>query len=147
PESLLDQVDELRAGFARVRTGPSRSGAGARLDWYLGHATDHDRVQRLGAQVRAALGAAGPQEPVASHGDLHLAQRFLPEGRISGVIDVDTVGATAPGEDPAAFIAHAVASALRADDHAQQTFRAVAEAAAHRWAQIPGVPALTAAHL
>lgn len=147
PEALLDMVDELRAGFMRVRTAPSRSGIGSRLDWYLGHAADHGGVQRLGAQVRAALEAAGPQEPVASHGDLHLGQLFLDDGRISGVIDVDTVGTSAPGEDPAAFVAHAVASALQSDDEARMRFRAVADAAAHRWAQVAGAPALTAAHL
>lgn len=147
PEELLDMVDRLRTGFAHVRTGPSRSGVASRLDWYLKHGVDSDGVQELGARVRSALEAVGVQEPIASHGDLHLGQLFLDGPRISGVIDVDTVGTAAPGEDPAAFVAHAVASALQSSGGAKTRFRAVADAAARRWSTIPGAAALTAAHL
>lgn len=147
PEALLDMIDGLRDGFTHVRTAPSRSGIASRLDWYLTHGADHAGVQGLGARVAVALESAGDLEPVASHGDLHLGQLFLEGGRISAVIDVDTVGTAAPGEDPAAFIAHAVASALQSSGDTRARFRDVADAAARRWTVIPGVTALTAAHL
>jgi aminoglycoside phosphotransferase (APT) family kinase protein len=47
------------------------------------------------------------------HGDLHFGQLFLgPALEVSAVIDVDTAGAGTPADDTAAFVSHAITSAI-----------------------------------
>jgi aminoglycoside phosphotransferase (APT) family kinase protein len=152
---LLDAVDELREQLRSVRTRRiARASAGSRVDWHLGRLAA-DLPQRA-ADARALLPVLVPHlrrvgPATVVHGDLHIGQLFLAEGRISSVIDVDTAGLGDLADDTAAFIGHAIASAVsnevagRAADAAR--LQAIADEAADRWLRDPHAAALTALHL
>ncbi len=152
---LLDAVDELREHLRSVRTRRiARASAGSRLDWHLRRLAA-DLPERA-ADARALLPVLVPHLRRAApatvvHGDLHIGQLFLTERRISSVIDVDTAGLGDPADDTAAFIGHAIASAVsnevagRAADAA--LLQAIADEAADRWLGDPHAAALTAVHL
>ena len=82
------------------------------------------------------------------HGDLHFGQLFLDEeGAVAAVIDVDTAGRGDPAEDSAAFVAHAVASALiTVSPGGRERVWQLADAAHARWGGPTATP-LTAVHL
>ncbi|GGD45799.1 hypothetical protein GCM10010915_28890 [Microbacterium faecale] len=156
PRGLLDEVDRLREHLAAVPlTRAAKTGIPERLAWYerqarvvlRGHA---DRVARIGhACERGFATDPGPARTI--HGDLHIGQLFLTGSdrapRVSDVIDVDTAGIGDPAEDAAAFLSHAVASALitPASDGRARMRALVADAVA-RWAG-PRTGALTGTHL
>ncbi|MFC6235540.1 phosphotransferase, partial [Leucobacter soli] len=159
-DALLDEVDELRLRLASVRTERPVRGIRSRLDWYasrLGRAAvdaagDARAVAEIDALVeraRRGIAAAVDRAPlVPVHGDLHFGQLFLGDaGRIAGVIDVDTLGLGDRAEDPAAFLGHAIASALLTESELALRVWELADAAAERWGSDPLVPPLTAVHL
>ncbi|WP_164861778.1 aminoglycoside phosphotransferase family protein, partial [Microbacterium sp. CPCC 204701] len=139
PDALLDEVDALRR---RIASAPlahqARTGIGRRLEWYAARLRGYDAgFAELEARIRAAWND-GPDEGVV-HGDLHFGQLFLdPDGRLSGVIDVDTVGRGAPADDSAAFVAHAVASALLTPAPRDARVWELARTALRRWDGAPG---------
>ncbi|RZI80225.1 MAG: hypothetical protein EOO67_19645, partial [Microbacterium sp.] len=154
PGALVDAVDALRRSLAGAPLDwPARTSLADRLPWYL------DRLrpllpssrERLDTLVEAvAAGLAEPASPPQTiHGDLHLGQLFVEGEKITGLIDVDTAGRGAAGEDAAAFIAHALASALltaaRGGDEAR--VQALAVAGHARWGDDRRTRALTAVHL
>ncbi len=150
--AFLDEVDRLRAELAAVALErQARTSILARRDWYaerlrsaMPRATrDIDRVVRMVAAGDRTAPAVG------IHGDLHIGQLFLgADGRISGVIDVDTAGLGDPAEDAAAFIGHSVASAaLTRDVGDPAPVWRLADEAWARWSGDPGVPARSAVHL
>lgn len=147
PEALVDQVDALRERIGKVRTDAPARGVAGRLDWYAARAealanTDH-LVQRIRAGVEGV-----ETEQVVVHGDLHFGQLFLDEKEtVSAVIDVDTAGIGPAAEDPAAFIAHASASALLANGATADRVWQLADAAWRRWGGGALVAELTAVHL
>lgn len=151
PEGLVEEVDALRRGFAAVRLErPARTGLERRRDWYaerLPAVLPPDQAEVAEAVVaRARRGWRDPVEATV-HGDLHFGQLFLAADlRISGVIDVDTAGVGAPGDDTSAFVAHAIASALLTPAPRDQRLWELARLALTRWGA-PGVPARTATHL
>ena len=169
PHRLLDTVDDLRRRLAGVPLGwPARTSLAERLPWYLSRLVqvvpDAERLHDIGGRIAQVL-AAAPASPATIHGDLHIGQLFLVDAAVSGLIDVDTAGRGDAGEDAAAFIGHAVASALlterrggevterrggevteRRGDGAAQV-RALAELAYQRWGDDPRTRALTAVHL
>ncbi len=64
------------------------------------------------AEMLAAIGEA-PSEPiVAAHNDLHSAQVIVSEGRINGLIDIDTVGLGRRADDYAMLLGHVFTLAL-----------------------------------
>lgn len=152
-EQLLESVDELRRRLAGVPLAwAARTSLAERLPWYLSRLEralpDAGRLPALGAHI-AQLLAAAPSSPATIHGDLHIGQLFLAAGTVSGLIDVDTAGRGDAGEDAAAFIGHAVASALltqRRGGGAAQV-RVLAELAFRRWGGDARTRALTAVHL
>lgn len=138
PSQLVDTVDELRASLAGAEFDrPARTALHRRLDWYA------ERLQAVlppdeGARVEAvAVRCRETSEDasvVAIHGDLHFGQLFLDEdGRISGVIDVDTAGIGAASDDAAAFVAHAVSSALLTPEPEDARVRDLACIGLTRW--------------
>jgi aminoglycoside phosphotransferase len=154
PAALIDALDDLRDRLSAVPLDwPARTSLAERLPWYLGRLrpllpTHAERLDGLDRAVTAALAhRAFTDETI--HGDLHLGQLFLDGPRISGLIDVDTAGRGARGEDAAAFIAHAVASALLTARQGGDDARvwALAAEAEQRWATEPRTRALTAVHL
>lgn len=151
PAALLDAIDALRAGLARVALpGTARTSLAARADWYAQTLGEMDReaavvARRVAASVDRAEAQAGS---VTIHGDLHLGQLFLDaDGQVSGLIDVDTAGAGDPCDDSAAFIAHALASALASAAGPAARAREIAQESARRWGDSPRVAVLTAVHL
>jgi hypothetical protein len=151
PETLLDDVDALRRAFAEAPLAHrARSVFGARLEWYA------TRLRALpgphGAIVDevtdAAASAPRIDHPVVVHGDLHFGQLFLDDqARVSAVIDVDTAGIGHPDEDAAAFLSHAIASALMTDATRDERVWALVHGAAGRWDNGPGLRVGTATHL
>lgn len=156
PVALIDEVDALRARLARTETTrETRTRIPARLTWYVRQARtalpgERERVARIAAACEAGLAVdPGPRTPI--HGDMHIGQLFLdgggPDVRITGLIDVDTAGLGDPAEDAAAFVSHAVASALlTAEGSARDRMWALVGAARDRWTG-PRVAAATAIHL
>lgn len=68
-------------------------------------------AERLAEMVQA-IGEA-PREPlVAAHNDLHSAQVIVSEGRINGLIDIDTVGLGRQADDYAMLLGHLFSLAL-----------------------------------
>jgi len=153
PERLLDAVDDLRRRLADVPLAwPARTSLAERLPWYLSRLeqvlSDAEKLPGIGGRIAQLLSTA-PASPVTIHGDLHIGQLFLADGAVSGLIDVDTAGRGEPGEDAAAFIGHAVASALLTTQQGGEAsaVRELAELAFLRWGEDPRTRALTAVHL
>ncbi|MGO2683122.1 phosphotransferase [Microbacterium sp.] len=146
PVGLLDLVDDLRARLTRVEWEHRAPGIAGRRDWYAGHGDE--RAGRILSEAQRLIDApAGVRTPTVVHGDLHLGQLFLHEGYISGLIDIDTLAVGDPGEDAAAFLSHAIASALLTGGHASDRVWALADLAADRWASDDGVRGRTLIHL
>lgn len=62
-----------------------------------------DRIDR----ILAAIGPDDVSDRVPAHGDYHEAQLLVDDaGRISGVLDVDTLGAGRPGDDAGTMLGH-----------------------------------------
>lgn len=146
PEALVDEVDRLREGVARVPWDVRATSVAHRIDWYAARATPP--LQEVLGRARELIADAGERPSAVVHGDLHFGQLFLDDaGRISCVIDVDTLGVGDPAEDPAAFLSHAIASArLTAGGGADRVW-ALASAGARRWGADPLVRALASVHL
>jgi (2Fe-2S) ferredoxin len=153
PDRLLDAVDRVRTQIAGVALSGAVHGAAGRLPWY---ASQLKSARRGSLATRAALlverltsvCAAAPRTEMTVHGDLHFGQLFLDdEGAVATVIDVDTAGRGDPAEDSAAFVAHAVASALItvSPDGRERVWR-LADAAHARWGGPTATP-LAAVHL
>lgn len=61
-----------------------------------------DRLHRIAEGI-------GPDEVtdrVPAHGDYHEAQLLIEDGRVSGILDVDTLGVARPGDDPGTMLGH-----------------------------------------
>ena len=151
--TLLDSVDALRAELSAVRIVEPVHGAAARLPWYAtrlsnGSSPIEKRGARLVDHLRAVSARIASVEATV-HGDLHFGQLFLgPRDAIVSVIDVDTAGCGDPAEDDAAFLSHAIASALitSTDDGRARVWR-LADLAYARWGGDPMTRLLTAVHL
>lgn len=153
--SLLDAVDDLREHLLSVRTRRiARASVGSRVDWHLDRlAADlsgrADDVRALLPALVPHLRRVGP--PRVVHGDLHIGQLFFADGGVSSVIDVDTAGLGDPADDAAAFVGHAMASAVRNEVAGRAADAArlqdIADEAADRWLRDPHAAALTALHL
>lgn len=155
PATLIDEVERLQEALGRVVIATPARSIAARLGWYaerLGALSDAEDVAGLVREVGDAHGATIPGNPAAQrviHGDLHLGQLFVDNaGRVTGLIDVDTLGLGNPAEDTAAFIAHAIATArLTVDVARRRHLWRVIRHAHVRWAGRAGVPACTAIQL
>lgn len=154
PDRLLDELEELRASFARVPLAVRNHSVGTRLDWYADRlatasVVDADVVVRLRVDLELLLAQSSARPARTVHGDLHIGQLFLdPSGGLSGVVDVDTSGAGSVAEDEAAFLSHAIASALvSALPSDRQRAWSLADHAYERWGQDAATRALAAVHL
>jgi hypothetical protein len=107
PQAMIDLLDRLPADLA-ART-PNRD--------LLSSAEHHAEViaaavPTAAERARALVGALrsrpapGPGEPAPVHGDLYEAQLLVHGGRITGLLDIDTVGAGLRVDDLANFCAH-----------------------------------------
>lgn len=161
PAAHLDAVDVLRSQLAGVPLERRAATAAGRMPWYAPRVADSlsaagedlARFERLGAQIDSGLPGLDGRDQVGVHGDLHYGQLFFSDTpddgiTITSVIDVDTAGIGDPAEDSAAFIGHAVASALITDqpDGAARVW-SLADLAAQRWGADAATRSLTAIHL
>ncbi|WP_449278382.1 phosphotransferase [Leucobacter sp. GX24907] len=160
PDVLLDQVDRLRERISAVDVADRVPGVAVRLQWYASSlaagrgraragAELVRRIERIADTVRAILPPGDESRSTqVVHGDLHLGQLFVDAaGELSGVIDIDTIGRGDQAEDPAAFIAHATASALLTQNKSRGRVWGIADAAMARWGGDPAVRALFATHM
>ncbi len=148
---LIDAVDEVRERLATVASTEIVPGAPSRAAWY------RDRVLALEPQwgdrvdrVLAGIDRAARRGTVTIHGDLHFGQLFLDDDatRVTGLVDVDTVGRGDPAEDAAAFIAHAITSwHMSAADEARARLAELIAAADDRWSADDEVGRRAAAQL
>ena len=146
PGELLDHTDAVRSDLRQITWEHRSTGISGRLDWYASRGDEQvlavlsDARRLLDASDRSAI-------PVVVHGDLHFGQIFLGPDGITGVIDVDTLALGDPAEDPAAFLSHAIASALLTRSDASERVWALADLAAERWGSDSRVIGLTLIHL
>lgn len=168
PERLLDAVDLLRDRLAGVELAwPARTSLAARLPWYLARLEAAmplraERIRDVGVRLENTLRSA-PASVATVHGDLHIGQLFVVGDALTGLIDVDTAGRGDAAGDTAAFLGHAVTSALlteaqwsrgeaqwsrrEAQGRRAEPLRALAAGAWARWGDDRRVRALTAVHL
>lgn len=148
PQVLLDEVDRLRTAMGSVALDVPARGVATRLDWYASRVTGSPGAERVVSGIRQVTDETARGARGTVHGDLHFGQLFLDDaGRISSVIDVDTVGEGLLAEDPAAFLAHASASALLTVGAHESRAWALADEAMRRWGDDTGVRACAATHL
>nr|WP_241740092.1 MULTISPECIES: phosphotransferase [Microbacterium] len=154
PEALLDELDRLRAQMASADIeGKARTSLSSRLSWYAERlrAARPDQADLVnGVARRADAGMNADHRIQTIHGDLHLGQLFVDEstGEVTGLIDVDTAGAGNPADDAAAFIGHAIASAVLTQEGGDaDTVWTLVDLAVERWAMDAGTRALIAIHL
>ncbi|TQJ30993.1 phosphotransferase [Microbacterium sp. SLBN-146] len=152
-DGLLDEVDALRDRLARASIERSaRTDLVRRLEWYADRLDTvlPDAWRPVAAGIAARARASWGEEPaVTIHGDLHFGQVFLDADlRVSSVIDVDTAGRGEPSDDTAAFLSHAIASALLTPAPRDLRLWELADRAIRRWdAAGSGLRARAATHL
>lgn len=106
-EALISVLDAMPA---EVTALPRRSPWAESIEQYatMVAASLPELAARLGwivTQVRAGLDGRPPgTEP--SHGDFHEGQVFVADGRVSGLLDIDTVGPGRRADDLACLLAH-----------------------------------------
>ncbi len=100
--ALLDQFPPPTVGAPTVKGAYERSGEHARL---IGAVLPRSRGML--EEIRAGISAAAVDEPVrAVHGDFHGSQILVDEGRIVGLVDVDTAGVGQRTDDLANVVGH-----------------------------------------
>lgn len=109
PEALTALLDLIPPTQAVVSPRKAR---------VAGHAAVLERIlPERAADLREVVGAAEgiPDDPVVPvHGDFHSGQVMVDRGRISGLVDIDTVGMGSRADDLANLLAHLHVVALSA---------------------------------
>lgn len=151
-ERLIAELTVLRSQLARVPfTNLARASLAQRSEWYFDRLADAGAEDEVRLLRRLAASWKPRHAPVGVHGDLHLGQLFFDNHDLSGLIDVDTSGLGDPADDAAAFIGHALVSAVMNDASGKRDFAAglmrITEAAFDAWATDDQSRALTAVHL
>jgi len=108
---LVDVLDVLARMPAEVLALPERRPWSTRARAYAGALEVRPalagRAHAVAAGVREGLRRTDPGPVVPTHGDLHEGQLLLDEsGRVSGLLDVDTVGPGHLVDDVACLLAH-----------------------------------------
>ncbi len=106
-EVLIEVLDALPPAVANL---PRRSPWTEAIDQYTDMVAaalpaQQARLRWLGEQIRTGLaGIPAGEEP--THGDFHEGQLFVAQGRVTGLLDVDTVGPGRRADDLACLVAH-----------------------------------------
>ncbi|MGC4151838.1 MAG: aminoglycoside phosphotransferase family protein [Propionicimonas sp.] len=106
-EQLIDLLDSLPASVARLERRPPWSDAVHHYANVVAKAVPRleERLERLVDTIAAGLAPVGPgNEP--THGDFHEGQVHVADGRISGLLDIDTIGPGHRVDDLACLVAH-----------------------------------------
>jgi len=114
--ALLDRLPPDTMRLARRRAWAERADHYARV---IGSAVpaERDRVTHLASAVHSGLSGAQPDAP--THGDFYEGQLLLEGERVTGLLDVDTVGPGRRADDLACLLAHTHVLALTAGTRAR----------------------------
>lgn len=129
PQDVLALLDSLPAEVAAL---PRRRPWSDAVDHYAGIVArclpgQRRRLDRLVATVTDGLAGVGPgDEP--THGDLHEGQLHVQGSRVSGMLDIDTLGPGRRADDLACLVAH-----LSTIQRMDPTQRVRVEALLGRW--------------
>jgi hypothetical protein len=113
PEELIAVLDRFPHETVELPRRPPWSRLGDRYAEVIAAAlpSERARVRQLARAVAAGLtGADSGMEP--THGDFYEAQLLVTDGRISGLLDVDTAGPGCRADDLACALAHLEALSL-----------------------------------
>ena len=126
--AVLDLLDRLPAAVCELPRRPSWTDSVSHYAAVTAAAlpSEADRCRELAAAVVART--FGSPAGVPSHGDLYEAQLLLDGARISGLLDVDTVGPGRRSDDLACLLAHVAVLA-----QLEPTHRATSTAVVDRW--------------
>ncbi|MGD8215885.1 phosphotransferase [Aestuariimicrobium sp. Y1814] len=106
-EDLIATLDQMPASVSRLERRPPWTDA---VQHYASMVTaamssQADRLQWMVTQVEQGLAGIEPgNEP--THGDFHEGQVFVQDGRVSGILDIDTIGPGRRADDLACLVAH-----------------------------------------
>lgn len=108
PRELVAALDALPTPATTLRPRPSWS---ERLGFHAASATtalpqESVRVEALTADLERLLAASDAGPVVATHGDFYEANIFIVDGRVSSLIDVDSLGPGYRVDDLACLLAH-----------------------------------------
>ncbi|WP_309082173.1 aminoglycoside phosphotransferase family protein [Zhihengliuella sp.] len=108
PGLFVSLLDALPDGVLELGRRPAWSD---RLDRYAHAARTAlpgaaERLRQLEARIQAVLDTTDPGRTVPSHGDFYEANVLIDGGRISGLLDVDSLGPGHRVDDYACFLGH-----------------------------------------
>lgn len=119
--TAVDAALETLFSLEKVTTDvPSKVPIIQNFEWYFAkaidaHPAEQTVLRKIEAKIRAArIGAVDPEDLRTIHGDLHLGQIFVtedPRHSVSGIIDLDDMGAGLAGDDIAGLWSNCLASA------------------------------------
>ncbi|GAA1993131.1 hypothetical protein GCM10009718_33520 [Isoptericola halotolerans] len=107
PGDVVDLLERLPDGVMQLPYRASWSENAAHYASVIGAAlpAEADRAAQLAAVVAGRIAGQGPAEP--THGDLYESQVMLgDDGRITGLLDVDSAGPGRRADDLACLVAH-----------------------------------------
>ncbi|MCT1460045.1 aminoglycoside phosphotransferase family protein [Aestuariimicrobium sp. p3-SID1156] len=106
-EQLIEILDQMPASAAQLERRPPWTDAVAHYATMVEAAmpSQKSRLDWMVHQIEQGLVGIEPgNEP--THGDFHEGQVFVKDGRVSGILDIDTVGPGRRADDLACMIAH-----------------------------------------
>lgn len=108
PEHFIALLDELPEAIMALPTRPAWSDglhryARAAL---LALPQHHDRIRALQKQLEVLLDSSDRGELVPTHGDFYVANILLKDGKISALLDLDSLGPGYRVDDLACFLGH-----------------------------------------
>ena len=106
-EQLIELLDSLPASVVRLERRPPWSDAVQHYAKVVASAVPRleQRLGRLVDTIAAGLAPVGPGHE-ATHGDFHEGQVHVLAGRVSGLLDIDTLGPGHRVDDLACLVAH-----------------------------------------
>lgn len=102
---LLDRLPDAAVELPRRAPWAERVGHHAQAA-ATAHPARAAEILALGAEIDAAVRASDPGRVVPTHGDLHEANLLLQGGRVTGLVDVDSLGPGHRVDDVACLLAH-----------------------------------------
>lgn len=106
-EDLITLLDSLPASVAQLERRPPWSDAVQHYATVVATAAPalERRLDRMVETIQQGIGSLGPGNE-ATHGDFHEGQLHVADGRICGLLDIDTIGPGHRVDDLACLVAH-----------------------------------------
>ena len=122
PGDVLAVLDDLPAAVCDLPSRPSWADNVEHYAAILGSTIPHEAERASGLAARVVQGLSGaPVGDDPTHGDFYETQILLENGRVSGLLDVDTAGPGRRADDLACLVAHAALLAQIEPEHAATT--------------------------